>query len=333
MAIDIHAHHVPPRFLEAVEREPARYGVGLDRGADGRIRLLFPGQTYTRPILPALLDLERRVSELDAAGIRHQVLATWMDAAGYALPAEQGARWSRRFNESLAEALREPVARGRFSGLATVPLQDSARAAAELEHAVRALGLRGAQIGTNVLGRNLDAAGLDPFWEAAAALRVPVVLHPWHVAGEERMERHGMIRLVGYPADTTLAAGAIIFGGIADRFPTLQIVLVHAGGFYPYQAGRLQRAWTLLPEPRPGRSALDHLRWFHYDTITHLPQALRYLVDLVGSDRIVLGSDAPFDVGDPTPVRSVESAGLGKVAEQAILETNPARLLGLESPA
>ncbi len=333
MIIDVHAHHVPRRFLEALEREPALYGVGVDRQADGRIRLLFPGDTYTRPILPGLIDLERRVKEMDAAGVEHQVLASWMDATGYALPPEQGARWSRRFNETLAEALREPGARGRFSGLATVPLQDGRRAAAELEHAVRDLGLRGVQIGTNVLGRNLDVAGLDPFWEAATALRVPVLLHPWHTAGEERMERYNMIRLVGYPADTTLAAGSIIFGGIADRFPGLAVLLVHAGGFYPYQAGRFQRAWTLLPEPRASRSAIDHLRWFHYDTITHLPHALRYLADLVGPGRIVLGSDAPFDVGDPAPVASVRSAGLGPDAERQILEANPSRLLGLERPA
>jgi aminocarboxymuconate-semialdehyde decarboxylase len=153
-------------------------------------------------------------------------------------------------------------------------------------------------------------------------LRVPVVLHPWHVAGEERMHRHGMIRLVGYPADTTLAAGALIFGGVADRFPDLQIVLVHAGGFYPYQAGRLQRAWTIQADPKPAVSALDALRWFHYDTITHLPQALGYLVSLVGADRVVLGSDAPFDVRDPAPVASVRSAGLAASATDAILESN-----------
>lgn len=333
MSIDIHAHFVPPGFLTAVEREPALYGVGLDRAADGRVRLQFPGLPPTRPILPGLLDLERRVKDLDAAGVRHQVLATWMDAVGYSLSGELGARWSRRFNESLAETLRAPAAGGRFSGLATAPLQDPARAAAELQHAVQVLGLRGVQIGTNVLGRGLDAAGLDPFWEAAAGLRVPIVMHPWHVAGEERMERHGMIRIVGYPADTTLAVGGIIFGGIAERFPDLQILLVHAGGFYPYQAGRLDREWTLHPEARPTRSALDHLRWFHYDTITHLPQALRYLVDLVGGDRIVLGSDAPFDVGDPAPVASVRSAGLPSAVERAILEDNPARLIGLAPSA
>jgi aminocarboxymuconate-semialdehyde decarboxylase len=282
-------------------------------------------------VLAALLDLEQRAADLARAGIRHQVLADWMDAVGYALPAEAGARWSRLYNEGLAEAVSESAARGRFSGLATLPLQDGRRAAEELIHAVQVLGLRGAQIGTNVLGRGLDEAGLDPLWEAAARLRVPIVLHPWHVAGEERMHRHGMIRLVGYPADTTLAAGALVFGGIADRFPELRVVLVHAGGFYPFQAGRLQRAWTIQAEPRPALSALDALRWFHYDTITHLPQALGYLVSLVGADRVVLGSDAPFDVRDPAPVETVQAAGLPDAATAAILEANAVGLFGIRA--
>jgi aminocarboxymuconate-semialdehyde decarboxylase len=329
MAVDVHAHYVPPQFLAAVEREPARYGVGLERAADGGVRLLFPGAPYTRPVLKGLLDLDRRVKDLDAGGIRHQVLAIWMDAVGYALPAEAGARWSRRYNETLAEALRAPAAAGRFSGLATVPLQDAARAAEELAYAVQTLGLRGVQIGTNVLGKGLDAAGLDPFWQAAASLGVPVLLHPWHVAGEERMLRHGMIRLVGYPADTTLAAASLVFGGVAERFTSLRVVLVHAGGFYPYQAGRFQRAHSLLAEPRPAPSALDALRWFHYDTITHMPSALRWLTELVGHERIVLGSDAPFDVGDPDPVGSVRAAALAPAAAAAILEDNPRRLFGV----
>lgn len=327
--IDAHAHFVPPAFLEAVEREPARYGVGMERTADGRVSLLFPQVGYTRPLLPGLTNLEARIKALDAAGVAHQVLATWMDVAGYSLPAELGARWSRRFNEALAELVRSPAARGRFSAVATVPLQDGARAAAELTHAVQTLGLRGVQIGTNVMGKNLDEAGLDPFWEAAVALKVPVILHPWHVVGEQRMHRHGMIRLVGYTADTTLAAGSIIFGGIADRFPDLRVMLVHGGGFYPYQAGRLERAYDLTPAPKAQRRPLDCLRWFHYDTITHLPQALRYLADLVGAERIVLGSDAPFDIGDATPPASVRKAGLGEASERLILETNPARLFGI----
>lgn len=322
--IDVHAHYVPPEFFAAVEREPARYGVGLDRGADGRIRVLFPGAPYTRPLAPALLDLGQRARDLDAAGVRHQVLATWMDVVGYALPPELGARWSRRFNECLAEAVKGSA--GRFSGLATLPVQSPEAAADELAYAVQQLGLRGAQIGTNVLGKNLAEAGLDPLWRAASALKVPIVLHPWHVVGEERMHRHGMVRVVGYPADTTLAAGSLVFGGVADRFPELDIVLVHGGGFYPYQAGRFERQYVLEPAPKPQRSAIDRLRWFHYDTITHMPAALRYLVELVGSERVVLGTDAPFDIGDAAPVESVRKAGLGEPAEHAILESNALRL-------
>ena len=265
--------------------------------------------------------------------IDHQVLAAWMDATGYALPAEQGARWSRLYNESLADALKPRERSRRFSGLATVPLQDGKRAAAELVYAVRELGLRGVQIGTNVLGKGLDAAGLDPFWEAALELRAPIVLHPWHVAGEERMHRHGMIRLVGYPADTTLAAAAIVFGGIADRFPGLRIILVHAGGFYPYQAGRLQRGLTVQTSAKPATSALDALRWFNYDTITHLPEALRYLVDLVGAERVLLGTDAPFDVQDPAPVATVRQAALPAGDVTSILEGNAVALFGVGGAA
>lgn len=329
MAIDVHAHYVPPRVLRELERAPSTYGVGVERTADGSARLLFPGHGYTRPILPALLELEGRAAELSAAGVRHQVLASWMDAVGYALPAASGARWSRLYNESLAEAVREPALNGRFSGLATVPLQDAGRAADELGHAVTDLGLRGVQIGTNVLGRNLDDAGLDPFWQAAVSLRVPVVLHPWHVIGEDRMHRHGMIRLVGYPADTTLAAASLVFGGVADRFPELRILLVHAGGFYPYQAGRLQHAHRIQADPKPATSPQDALRWFHYDTITHMPEALGYLVGLVGAERVLLGSDAPFDVRDPAPVATVRAARLSAAATEAILESNAVALFGV----
>ena len=329
MAIDVHAHFIPPRVLRELERSPGRYGVGIERQADGAVRLLFPGGEYTRPVLPALMDLDARGQDLERTGIRHQILATWMDAVGYALPARSGAQWSRLYNESLAEVVAGPATAGRFSGLATLPLQDGKRAAEELVYAVERLRLRGAQIGTNVLGTGLDAAGLDPLWDAAQGLRVPLLLHPWNVAGEERMRRHGMVRLVGYPADTTLAAAAIVFGGISDRYPGLRVLLVHAGGFFPYQVGRFQRALTLQPEPRPATSARDALRWFSYDTITHLPDALAYLVGLVGADRVLLGSDAPFDVRDPEPVATVRAAGMTPDVETSILETNATGLFGI----
>lgn len=329
--VDIHAHFVPPRLFEELSRRPGRYGVGMEELDDGRRRVLFPGAGYTRPILPRLLDTAERRTTMRATGVDQQILAPWMDMVGYALPRETGRRWSRLLNESLADALQADGGR-EFLGVATVPLQDGTLAAAELEHAVGRLGLRGVQIGTNVMGAPLDRPTLDPFWAAAVATRAPVILHPWHVAGEDRLEPHGFLRLLGYPFDTTLAAGALVFGGVADRFPDLRVILVHAGGFFPFQAGRLQRG-HLLEGATQRLSPLDALGWFYYDTITHWARPLRYLAEVAGTDRIMLGSDYPFDVGDPDPVATVKSAAFSEPAEVAILGATARALFGVASRA
>ena len=203
--LDVHAHFVPPRAIEEARRRPDAFGVGVETLSDGRARLAFPGSGWTRPMLPKLVELRERRRGMAAGGVGQQLLAPWMDVVGYALAPETGRRWSRLLNTALAEALAEDGS-GAFAGVATVPLQDPAAAAAELEHAVGALGLAGVQIGTNVLGAPLGAAGLDPFWAAAVAARTPVILHPWHVAGEDRLGAHGLLQLLGYPFDTTLAA-------------------------------------------------------------------------------------------------------------------------------
>lgn len=313
-----------------VRRHPDRYEVAVETVEGGRQRLGFPRTGWTRPLLPRLLDLAERRAAMAAAGVGQQVVAPWMDVVGYALPPAAGRRWSRLLNEALATALAE-AGGGGFAGAATVPLQDPAGAAAELEHAVGALGLRAAQIGTNVLGTPLGRAELDPFWAAAATARVPVILHPWHVAGEERLGAHGLLQLLGYPFDTTLAAASLILDGVADRHPDLVVVLVHGGGFFPYQAGRLERGHRLAPGGRR-QSPLGALRWFYYDTITHWAPSLRWLAEVAGPDRLLLGSDYPFEVGDPEPVASVRAAGLGAAAEALVLADTARRLFGLRAP-
>ena len=327
--LDVHAHFVPPRALEEARRRPDAYGVGVETLADGRHRLAFPGAGWTRPLAPRLVELGERRRGMAAAGVGQQLVAPWMDVVGYGLPPEVGGRWSRLLNTALAEALAEDGS-GAFGGVATVPLQDPAAAAAELEHAVGALGLCGVQIGTNVRGAPLGAAGLEPFWAAAVATRTPVILHPWHVAGEDRLCAHGLLQLLGYPFDTTLAAASLVLDGVADRFPDLAVVLVHGGGFFPYQAGRLERGHRLAQGP--GRAPLDALGWFYYDTITHWAPPLRYLAEVAGAGRLLLGSDYPFDVGDPDPVGSVRGAGLGAPAEHAILGATARALFGFAPP-
>jgi len=327
--LDVHAHFVPPRAIEEARRRPDAFGVGVETLSDGRARLAFPGSGWTRPMLPKLVELRERRRGMAAGGVGQQLLAPWMDVVGYALAPETGRRWSRLLNTALAEALAEDGS-GAFAGVATVPLQDPAAAAAELEHAVGALGLAGVQIGTNVLGAPLGAAGLDPFWAAAVAARTPVILHPWHVAGEDRLGAHGLLQLLGYPFDTTLAAASLVLDGVADRFPDLAVILVHGGGFFPYQAGRLERGHRL--QKGPGRAPRDALGWFYYDTITHWAPPLRYLAEVAGADRLLLGSDYPFDVGDPDPVGSVRGAGLGAPAERAILGATGRALFRVAAP-
>jgi len=325
--VDVHVHYVSPGAFDTVRRRPEVYGVQLLPG-DG-VRLQIGDEPPTRPLLPALYTLDLHAKFFAQAGIDTAVFGPLMDIAGYSLPIAQSAAWSRLQNEALAAALRE--APGAHRGLATVPLQDPATAAAELTHAVRALGLRGAMVDPNALGQPLGDGAFDPFWRAAADLAAPVVLHPFLLEAVERFGRHYLHNLVGYPFETTLAAASLILGGTLDRFPGLSVVLVHGGGFLPYHIGRFDRAHETRPEARVDDAGLPsrYLRRFLYDTLVQRSDALRYLVQLVGHDRVLLGSDHPFWMGDPDPLRVVREADLDPATRTAIFGENAARLFHL----
>ena len=328
--VDVHLHFLSPRALDAARTSPARVGVRvLDDGE--RPRLVVGAEPPTRPLLEPLYTLPRHLAFLAAQGIEAAVFGPLMDAAGYSLPPRQGAAWSRAQNEGLAASLAEVG--GRHAGLATVPLQSPELAAEELRVAVTSLGLRGAMIDPNALGRPLADRSLDPFWKAAAELAAPVMLHPFLLEAVERFGRHYLHNLVGYPFETTLAAGSLILGGTLDRFPDLVVVLVHGGGFLPYHVGRFDRGHAVRPEVRADGAALpsSYLRRFHYDTLVQFPPALAYLVALVGADRVLLGSDHPFWLGDPEPARVVREAGLSAAAQAAILGDNAVRIFHLKA--
>jgi len=328
--VDVHLHFLSPRALDAARTSPARVGVRvLDDGE--RPRLVVGAEPPTRPLLEPLYTLPRHLAFLAAQGIEAAVFGPLMDAAGYSLPPRQGAAWSRAQNEGLAASLAEVG--GRHAGLATVPLQSPELAAEELRVAVTSLGLRGAMIDPNALGRPLADRSLDPFWKAAAELAAPVMLHPFLLEAVERFGRHYLHNLVGYPFETTLAAGSLILGGTLDRFPDLDVVLVHGGGFLPYHVGRFDRGHAVRPEVRADGAALpsSYLRRFHYDTLVQFPPALAYLVALVGADRVLLGSDHPFWLGDPEPARVVREAGLSAAAQAAILGDNAVRIFHLKA--
>jgi aminocarboxymuconate-semialdehyde decarboxylase len=326
--VDVHLHYLSPLALVAARRAPERYGVRvLDDGE--RPRLVVGAEAPTRPLLEPLYTLAAHEAFFDKHGIDAGVFGPLMDVAGYSLAPAEGAAWSRAQNEALAESL--ATSPRPHAGLAAVPLQSPELAAEELRHAVRSLGLRGAMIDPNALGRPLGDRALDPFWRAAADAGAPVILHPFLLEAVERFGRHYLHNLVGYPFETTLAAASLVLGGTLDRFPALQIVLVHGGGFLPYHIGRFDRGHAGRPEVRADGAAVpsSYLRRFHYDTLVQFAPALKYLVDVVGADRVALGSDHPFWLGDPEPLRIVREAGLAVTAEAAILGENATRLFGL----
>jgi aminocarboxymuconate-semialdehyde decarboxylase len=328
MVVDVHVHFLSPEAIGAARAHPDRYGVRvLDDGE--RPRLQIGSEPPTRPLLEGLYCLDRHTGFFAAQGIDMAVFGPLMDVAGYSLPPAVGAAWSRAQNEALAASLLE--AGGRHAGLAAVPLQSPELAADELRVAVLSLGLKGAMIDPNALGRPLGDRAFDPFWRTAAELRAPVVLHPFLLEAVERFGRHYLHNLVGYPFETTLAAGSLILGGTLDRFPELEIVLVHGGGFLPYHVGRFDRGHAGRPEARVDGAGhpSGYLRRFHYDTLVQFAPALAYLVSVVGPDRVMLGSDHPFWLGDPEPLRIVREARVGAQAETAILGDNATRLFRL----
>ncbi len=326
MSIDIHAHIIPPEFLTALQQ--GTYGMDI-AVEDGKVHASVSGGDAIGELRPALRDVDGRLEAMDRSGVDLQILAGWIDLNGYVLGEEDGGRYSRLFNESVAAvAASHPT---RFLGLANVPLQAPEAAARELIYAVRELGLVGAQIATTVAGTELDDPGLDPFWEAAQELSAILVLHPFNPLPQRGLRRYFLSNAIGRPAETTIAIGHMIFGGVFERFPGLVVCVVHGGGFLPYQIGRMDQAYHAKPElaathlTRPPSEWEGHL---YYDTVTHNPAVARFLVDQVGADHVVMGTDYPFEMGDSSPVATVGAIpGLSEEQRRLILEGNARRLL------
>lgn len=328
-SIDVHAHCVPQEVINQLAADSRRFGIVMVE-RDGRRRVVIAGKTDAGPLHPGLTDMRRRLSVMDATGVDVQVLSSWIDLTAYALPPDVGARYARMFNEALVSSAAEHPRR--FVTLCTVPLQSPEVAAAELRHAVAELGMAGVEIATTVAGRDLDDAGLDPFWAAAEELRCLVLLHPCASLAGRGVGRYFLGNLVGNPAESTIALGHLVFGGVLERHPDLRLCAVHGGGFAPYQAGRWDHAYrgdvrgAAAHLTRPPSEWLSRL---YYDTVLHSPRSLQLLVDTVGVEQVVLGTDYPFEMGDPDPLATI--ARVTGLAEDERRQIRAGNLLGLLS--
>jgi aminocarboxymuconate-semialdehyde decarboxylase len=326
---DVHAHCVPPSFRDWLQRSGSGHGVELLDTPKGTC-VSFNERFVSAPMRDSLGDLSRRIQSMDRMGVDVQLLSGWIDLTGYDLASPDGVSYTRAQNDCLAEeAAREAT---RLRPVATLPLQDPAEAAKELERAMGELGMVGAQLATTVGPDWIDRAGLDDVWEAADALGAFIILHPMAPLTGVTLDRYFMDNSVGRPAETTIALAGLMYSGVFDRYPNLQICGVHGGGFVPFQIGRLDRAYEMKPDlaaRQAERLPSEYLRRIYVDTVVHSPDVLRFLVDTMGADRLLVGTDYPFEMGDDDPVALVDSMpGIAPAERESILSGNARRLFG-----
>jgi aminocarboxymuconate-semialdehyde decarboxylase len=321
--VDAHAHVLSLETMELMRKEAPAIGPRLERIDDDFAVLEVAGSPY-RPFPRGAWDLEKRFQDMDAAGVDVQVVSNTPQTFLYNQEAGLTAALAALQNDQIAKAVTAHP--NRLLGIATLPMQAPDRAADELRRAMRKLGLKGAQIGSNVNGRNLDEPALDPLWAAANELGAFVMVHPTQIAGAERLKAYYLANLIGNPLDTTIAAAALVFGGVIERYPNISFLMVHGGGFVPYQMGRFKHGWEVRPEPQarlkaPPAASLDRLL---FDTILHSREALEFLVASCGPSRVLLGSDYPFDMGTLECVRQVRALAVPE-ADKATILGNAAR--------
>jgi aminocarboxymuconate-semialdehyde decarboxylase len=327
-AVDIHAHYFPERYLELIERGGAAFGDSVDRSNPTGPAIVMRG-SRTPPLDPTYWDLDRRRKVMDRQGVTMHALSLTVPMVYFA-DGDFGQKLAEAVNDSMSEAHR--AFPDRFVGCATLPMQDPKRALAELERAARLPGIKAVYLGTNVNARELSEGAFAPIFAACEARRLPVLLHPLNVIGAARLGAFYLNNLLGNPFDTAVAAAHLVFGGVLDRHPKLEVCLPHAGGALPYLVGRLQHGQRVRPEnQRVARKPFAaYLRRFTYDTISHAPESMRYLINLVGADRVMLGSDYCFDMGPARPREIVDKQlRLGAGDRARILSGNARRLLGL----
>ena len=327
MPIDVHAHYVPPQLIEAVTAQGKDIGVRLEQSSSGPPALHFDYGFKVRPFFPPLIEpVAQRRTWLDEQGIDRQIVGTWPDIFGYGLAPEACVAWHRILNDTLAEWCTDNS--DRFAWICSVPLIRADAAARELERAVD-IGACGVIIPANIENANLGEVALDPFWEKAQALGIAILIHPVLVGPAPRAAKFALAQVVQYTFDTTLGVGSLLMSGVLDRFPRLELVLSHGGGAYPYLAGRFDIMHRRMDRAAQGdvaaRMPSAYAPRMRYDSIVHAPKALRFLIDLVGLDNVVLGTDYSFPPADLEPLALLRSAGLCAAEIEAIADVNPRR--------
>ena len=328
--IDTHTHVLTEETAALLRREAPKVPVTITSIDTASATLDVGGVAY-RPFPRGGFDIEHRLQDMDAAGVDMQVLSATPQTYLYNQEASLGAAVAAIQNDQIAKLVKENPQR--FLGIATLPMQAPEKAAGELRRAMTKLGLRGTMIASNIMGKNLDDPSFEPLWATAEDLGAFVFVHPNNVAGADRMKSYYLNNLIGNPLDTTIGAACLYFGGVLDRHTRLTVVLAHGGGFTPYQAARWEHGWDVRPEPKKNisKQPANIARRFYYDTILHSAPVLEFMIGHVGADRVLLGSDYPYDMGMPDCVKHVRSLKISDADKATILGQHAATMLSGKS--
>jgi aminocarboxymuconate-semialdehyde decarboxylase len=329
LTVDIHCHLATPSTREQArehfrpEYEPYDYFMGADSKEHNKV--MIPS------IAEPLIDPEARIERMDRMGIDLQGLATFVSEYFYWAPGPLGAELARIQNDNLAQAVADNPRR--FVGMgATVPLQDIDLAIAEAERA-KDNGFKGLQIGGTVEGHNLDEPRFRPFWQSVTELELAVIIHPNGYPESQRFGDYFLTNCIGNPLETMVAASRMIFSGLFEELPDLTVVLLHGGGYLPFYAARSDHTWEVRPEARariPENPPSYYMRRLYFDTMVFQPLYLRHLIDVVGVDRVMVGTDFPFDMGETDPLSLVDKVeGLSEEDRNAIKGGNAVRVFDL----
>jgi len=326
MNIDLHNHMVPPTIVEAIRRNPQRYGTKIEQ-RDGR----------------EYFDVHGRPAELQKAFYDADVKIEWMDRVGldiagisvappiyfYWLSADIGLEAARLANDGIAQLVAKHP--DRFRGMAHLPMQDPDAAIVELERVVKEHRFTAVEMGTSIEGVPLAAPRFRKVLKTIEQLGCFIFAHPYQCLAEGGMDEYYLRNFVGFPLDTTLMVAHLMFSGALDELKKLRILCAHGGGYVPYQIGRFVHGHRVRPEPKQftQTSPRDLLRRFYFDALTHDPQAVRHLINRVGADRVVIGTDHPFDMGPDDPVGSIDAVpGLTAAEREQVCEKTARSLLG-----
>jgi aminocarboxymuconate-semialdehyde decarboxylase len=316
LKIDIHTHIIPKELPDWT----AKFGYGnfirLEHHKPCCARMM-QGDKFFREIEHNCWDGEVRIQECDAHGVHMQVLSTIPVMFSYGVKAEHALEVSKFLNNHIAEVVsRHPK---RFIGLGTVPLQDPQLAIQEMERCVKELGLTGVEIGSHVNDWNLNAPELFPFFEAAEKMGAAIFVHPWDMMGKEKMPDYWLPWLVGMPAETSLAICSMIFGGVFERLSKLRVAFAHGGGSFPATIGRIEHGFNVRPDLVAKHNNVNpkkYLGKFWLDSLVHDSEMLKYLVSLIGSNRVCMGSDYPFPLGEHIPGKLIEESAFDKTTKE-----------------